>query len=235
MVGYNLPACRQAANTTYAAFREITYWIRLGIRERQLAWRMGRILEDHGSEKLAFPVIVAFGENAAQPHHVPTARALCIGDMIKIDAGGVVKSMRGDVTRTYFFGKPTQKFIKRYQAVYTAQHKALSHFKPGNTGQHIDAVARNYLQSQRLGKLFMHSLGHGVGRAIHQAPWITPGKRGKNSLKIGQIVTNEPGIYEKGWGGIRIEDMLEITAKGATLLGEASSKLSDIILPSIKI
>lgn len=227
---YNLVACRKVATITYQAFREISQYIELNMTERQLAWRMRQLLYKYGSERQAFPVIVAFGEQAAEPHHKPTARKLKLGDIIKIDAGGIYHNMRGDVTRTYFFGEPDQKFRERYQAVYQAQLKAFKVYQAGKTGQEIDVVARNYLRSKALNTLFIHSLGHGVGRAIHQPPFLTPSKKGRRILQVGEVVTNEPGVYESGWGGIRIEDMIEITAAGPKWLGEAPKKLKEIIL-----
>lgn len=221
----------RAADSTYAAFREIRNYFVSGIRERQLAWRMGRLLEKYGSEKHAFPVIVAFGEQAAEPHHVPGSRALRIGDAIKIDAGAVVRNMRGDVTRTYFYGSaPPKKFVQRYEAVYGAQQAAFPYYRVGKTGQEIDAIARNYLRTRRLHTLFIHSLGHGVGRAIHQPPWISPSRRGQRPLRVGEVITNEPGVYEPGWGGIRIEDMLEVTTGKPRWLGQAPRKLKEIII-----
>ncbi len=228
---YNLPALRKAADSTYAAFRDIKRYISPGMNERQLAWRMGRLLEEHGSQKRAFPVIVAFGESAATPHHVPTSRRLQVGDMIKIDAGAVYNDMRGDVTRTYHLGKPSSTFANRYQAVLDAQRKAFPKFTAGRLGKEIDAVARKYLESKRMNTLFIHSLGHGVGRAIHQPPFITPSKSGMRPLQVGEVVTNEPGVYEEGWGGIRIEDMIEITKAGPQWMGEAPKTLRDITLP----
>ena len=145
---YHLPSSRKVAQSTYAAFRELPSFIVPGMSERQLAWRMGRLLEQNGSEQRAFPVIVAFGEQAAQPHHVPTGRVLRRGDMIKVDAGGVYNSMRGDVTRTFFFGTPTKKFITRYSAVFTAQQKAFPHYKAGAIGKDIDTIARDYKNTE---------------------------------------------------------------------------------------
>ncbi len=227
---YNLPALRRAAAMTYQAFQGIAEYIEEGITERQLAWRMGHLLRKAGSHKRAFRTIVAFGEQAAEPHHWPNSRVLRPGDMIKIDAGAVYNDMRGDITRTYFLGKPDQKFIKRYEAVYSAQQKAFPYYKAGNTGREVDAIARKYLQQKRLHTLFIHSLGHGVGRAIHQLPWVTCNRRGDNVLQVGQVVTNEPGVYEREWGGIRIEDMIEITKAGPKWMGQAPSKLKDVVI-----
>ena len=231
---YNLPAIRVAADITYAAFRAIPEYITHGINERQLAWRMGRLLQSGGSHKRAFPVIVAFGENAAEPHHVPTSRKLQFGDIVKIDAGAVYDNMRGDVTRTYLYHRsktvPSVKFKRRYQAVLAAQHKAMPFFTAGTIGSDIDKVARQYLRSKKMHTLFIHSLGHGVGRAIHQPPWITPSRRGNRPLRVGEVVTNEPGIYQVGWGGIRIEDMVEITRSGPKVMGDASSQYEDILI-----
>lgn len=224
-------AIHKAAEITYAAQRHIRQYIQLGISERQLAWRMGRVLEQFGSQQRAFPVIAAFGEQAAEPHHVPSERRLRVGDMVVIDAGAVWRNMRGDVTRTFFFGcAPAKKFARRYKAVRTAQQLAFPHYRAGNTGQNIDAVARTYLRTQRLHTLFIHSLGHGVGRAIHQPPWITSSHRGRRVLRAGEVFTNEPGVYEPGWGGIRIEDMLEVTTRGPRWLGEAPKQLCQIII-----
>lgn len=229
---YNLTACRQAAAITYRAFRTIPQYIHDGITEQQLAWRMGWLLRQSGSQQRAFPTIVAFGSNAATPHHKPTNRALQIGDMIKIDAGGVYQQMRGDVTRTFFYGQPNKKSVQRYQAVLQAQQLAFQQYDAGATGADIDKVARQYLHRQKLGHLFIHSLGHGVGRAIHQPPFLTSRSKGERVLRVGEVVTCEPGVYEPGWGGIRIEDMVEITARGPKWLGEAPKQLPEIIIPA---
>ncbi len=227
---YSLKDCRKAAQLTYAAFKLLPRYIEAGMTERQLAWRMGRLLEQFGSQQRAFPVIAAFGSSAATPHHVPTSRRLKLGDMIKVDAGGVSNQMRGDVTRSYFFGKPTALFTKRFNAVLKAQQLAFKQIKPGASGNQIDAAARNYLKSQKLHTHFVHSLGHGVGRAIHQPPFLTPNRKGRRLLQVGEVVTDEPGVYEPGWGGIRLEDMVEVTAKGGKWLGKPVGSIKEIIL-----
>ncbi|MBI2415199.1 MAG: M24 family metallopeptidase [Candidatus Kerfeldbacteria bacterium] len=228
---YNLPACRRAADITYQAFRIIPRYIVAGMSERQLAWRLGRVLANSGSQQRAFSVIAAFGSSAAEPHHVPTNRCLRRGDMIKLDAGAVYQQMRGDVTRTYFFGSsPSSKFRQRYQAVLQAQQLAFTYYRAGNNGQQIDAIARQYLKQRKFHHLFIHSLGHGVGRAIHQPPFLTPRSKGRRLLQVGDIVTNEPGVYEPGWGGVRIEDMVEITAGLPRWLGQAPRQLRQITL-----
>lgn len=227
---YHLPSIRRAAKITYQAFIQLPRYIELGMTERQLAWRMGRLLQAGGSVKRAFPVIAAFGEQAAEPHHIPTDRCLQVGDMIKVDAGAVYQEMRGDVTRTWFYGQPTALFRTRYIAVYTAQELAFAAIQAGKTGAEVDAVARDYLRQQKLNHLFIHSLGHGVGRAIHQPPFLTPRKKGQRVLQVGEVVTDEPGVYEKGWGGIRIEDMVEITRQGPRWLGEAPRKFEEIVI-----
>lgn len=228
---YNLQACRQAAHITYYAFAKLPRYIIPGITERQLAWRMGRLLAAEGSQQRAFPVIAAFGSSAAEPHHKCTSRRLKPGEMIKVDAGGVFDLMRGDVTRTYFLGKPTAIFTKRFNAVLKAQELAFKQIKPGNSGQQVDAAARDYLRSQKLHLQFVHSLGHGVGRAIHQPPFLTPSRKGKRLLKVGEVVTDEPGVYEAGWGGIRLEDMVEVTVKGGKWLGRPVQSIQQITLP----
>ncbi|EKD79464.1 MAG: hypothetical protein ACD_41C00064G0009 [uncultured bacterium] len=228
--GYNLPACRQAAHLTYAAFLRLPQFIVPGITEQQLAWRMGQLLRAQGSEKRAFPVIAAFGSNAAEPHHKCTSRRLKTGEMIKVDAGAVYRDMRGDVTRTYFLGKPTAVFTKRFKAVLKAQQLAFKKIKPGVSGNTVDAAARDYLRRQKLHGHFIHSLGHGVGRAIHQPPFLTSRSKGKRLLQVGEVVTDEPGVYEAGWGGIRLEDMVEVTATSGKWLGQPVRNIQEIIL-----
>lgn len=229
-IRYNLSACRRAAGITYAAFTKVSSYIVLGMTERQLAWRMGQLLRAAGSVKLAFPVIAAFGSNAAEPHHKCTSRRLKIGEMIKLDAGAVYQDMRGDVTRTFFLGKPTAVFHQRFNAVLKAQQLAFKKIKPGVSGNEVDAAARNYLRRQHLQGYFIHSLGHGVGRAIHQPPFLTPKHQGRRLLQVGEVVTDEPGVYEPGWGGIRLEDMVEITRTGGRWLGETIKSIQQIIL-----
>ncbi len=227
---YNLSACRRVAHITYAAFARLPRYIVPGITERQLAWRMGQLLRAYGSQQRAFPVIAAFGSSAAEPHHKCTSRRLGIGEMIKVDAGGVYQHMRGDVTRTYFLGKPTTVFTKRFNAVLKAQQLAFAQIKAGHTGNQVDAAARNYLRSQKLHIHFIHSLGHGVGRAIHQPPFLSPSRKGKRLLKVGEVVTDEPGVYESGWGGIRLEDMVEVTTTGGKWLGKPVQSIKQITL-----
>lgn len=230
---YNLVACRRAAKITYAAFQRLPQYIVAGITERQLAWRMGQLLRQFGSTQRAFPVIAAFGSSAAEPHHRCTSKRLQVGEMIKVDAGAVFNTMRGDVTRTYFLGTPTSLFRQRFQAVLKAQQLAFKKIAPGVAGNVIDAAARDYLKQQKLQSYFVHSLGHGVGRAIHQPPFLTPSKKGKRLLQVGEVVTDEPGVYEPGWGGIRLEDMVEVTARGGKWLGQPVQSIREMTLPVI--
>lgn len=227
---YKLSACRQAAQLTYAAFAKLPRYIVVGMTERQLAWRMGQLLRAQGSHQRAFPVIAAFGSNAAEPHHQCTSRRLKTGEMIKVDAGAVYQYMRGDVTRTYFLGRPTALFLKRFNAVLHAQQLAFKKIKPGVSGNEVDAAAREYLKRQKLHRHFIHSLGHGVGRAIHQPPFLTPRAKGKRLLRVGEVVTDEPGVYETGWGGIRLEDMVEVTRTGGRWLGQPVRAIREVIL-----
>lgn len=227
---YNLPACRTAARLTYAAFAKLPRYIVSGMTEHQLAWRMGKLLREQGSVKRAFPVIAAFGAHAAEPHHRCTNRRLKVEEMIKVDAGAVYHDMRGDVTRTYWLGKPTALFIQRFKAVLKAQQVAFKKIKPGVSGNAVDAAARNYLRRKHLHVHFIHSLGHGVGRAIHQPPFLTATRKGRRLLRVGEVVTDEPGIYEAGWGGIRLEDMVEITRTGGKWLGEPVRSIKEIII-----
>lgn len=197
--------------------------------ERQIARLVGALLRDEGAEKLAFPTIAALTENAAEPHHKPTDRVARAGDLLVLDMGGVYNGMRADMTRTLFFGKPRPVFVQWYNAVLQAQMRAYRGVRAGRTGESIDRIAREYLRSQALSRYFIHSLGHGVGRAIHQPPWLSP-RKGSTILRVGDAVTIEPGVYLVGTGGVRIEDTCWVLQYGARWLVPMQRHISRMVI-----
>lgn len=220
---------QQSAEINVAAFQRAKRLIRVGMTERQIARLVGSLLRDEGAEKLAFPTIAALTEGAAEPHHKPTDRVARVGDLLVLDMGGVYNGMRADMTRTLFFGKPRPQFVTWYNAVLDAQMRAYRGVRAGRTGESIDRIARDYLATQKLSQYFIHSLGHGVGRAIHQPPWLSP-RRGETILRTGDAVTIEPGVYLVGKGGVRIEDTCWVLPTGARWLVPMQRHISRMVI-----
>ena len=159
-----------------------------------------------GAYSTSFDTIVAFGAHAAVPHHETGATKLKFGDEILMDFGCKVNGYCSDITRTFLFGDDGKhgEFKKAYQAVLTAHNLVKETAKAGMTGKEIDAIARDFLDKAGYGKLFTHSLGHGIGLNIHEYPSISP--KGETIVTDGMVFSDEPGVYAAGEYGIRIED-----------------------------
>jgi Xaa-Pro aminopeptidase len=209
-----------AARITDEAFAEATEKLGVGTTERELAWNLEQAMRRLGATGIGFPVIVAAGPHGARPHHEPTNRPIAEGEPIVIDMGAQLEGYSADLTRTIVIGQSDSKFRERYASVLEAQLAALSQIRPGMTGQEADAVARDALVRSGLGEGFVHGLGHGVGLLVHESPSL--GTTSKDVLRPGEIVTIEPGIYENGWGGIRIEDLCLVSDSGLKALSAAA-------------
>ena len=186
---------------------------------------------------LSFEPIVAFGKNTANIHHQnPTRNKLKKGDMIMFDFGCTVNHYCSDMSRTYFFDKPNQKQEKIYKAVLEVQELVISRIAKGERrAKVLDKLARNFLnkrfkikEKDKLTDGFVHGLGHGVGTVIHEWPNLKP--KSEDFLPVGCVVTVEPGLYFKGFGGVRIEDMVLITQKGCKNLTKAPKDIESMIL-----
>lgn len=210
---------RDAVAATDRAFAKIAKTLSPRMTEVELALEIERELRRAGADGPAFDAIVASGPNSADPHAEPTGRRLGVRGNLKLDFGGIVRGYHADLTRTLFLGKPTRKQREIYQIVLEAQQRAIAACRAGITGQELDAVARNFIKEAGYGEAFSHGLGHGVGLEIHEAPSL--GHTSRDVLAPGMIVTIEPGIYLKGWGGIRIEDVVLITGRGHQIMTKA--------------
>ncbi|MBQ0105033.1 MAG: aminopeptidase P family protein, partial [Armatimonadetes bacterium] len=184
-----------------------------GTSECQLANLIEFNMKSYNFTQIGFETIVAFGENAACPHHKPTDRILEKGEMVKIDYGVSYKHYNADVTRTVFVGKPDQKFKDIYNIVKDAKEEAVNAIKPGVSGKDIDKIARDYIAKYGYGDCFGHSLGHGIGLECHDSGSLSA--RSETILQPGYVTSVEPGIYIEGWGGIRLEDDVLVTKNGS--------------------
>lgn len=196
--------------------------LREGIREEEVALELEWFVRKRGGS-LAFPSIIAFGERSALPHAKPTSRELRKGDVVLIDAGARVDSYCSDITRTFFWGKPSEDLLRIYSAVLSAQEKALEAIREGKKVGEIDEEARGALREQGLAEYFTHSLGHGVGREVHEMPSLAPNS--KEKLVASMVVTIEPGVYMEGLGGVRIEDMVVVGKDSPQILTKFTKEI----------
>lgn len=195
---------KKASSITEKAFYKSIKKIRKGITELKLKNIIENNLKKLGASGSSFDIIVAFQENSAIPHHKAGDRKLGKNEVVLIDMGAVYKGYASDMTRTLFYGKPPIKFVSCYEAVKQANELAIKNITLGMTAKDADAIARNSLKEVYLDTYFTHSLGHGVGLNIHEAPTLS--KKSEEVIKEDMVFTIEPGVYFEGEFGIRIED-----------------------------
>ncbi|MDY6826642.1 MAG: Xaa-Pro peptidase family protein [Bacillota bacterium] len=211
-----LALLRKGAAITAEAFDHICSIIKPGLSERELGLDLEMYLKHQGAEEKSFTFIVASGERGAMPHGTASARIMKNGELVTIDYGAVFDGYATDMTRTVALGEPGKKNREIYAVVHEAQRTAAEAVRPGIVAKEVDGIARRIIEKAGYGQYFGHGLGHGVGLETHEQPVLSP--RSDTVLKPGMIVTVEPGIYIGGFGGVRIEDMLAVTANGAEVL-----------------
>ncbi len=195
--------------------------LRAGIRREESEIDSADALEGYlrrcGSTTAAFPPIVAAGPRSALPHARPSPEVR-IGDhdFVLVDWGATVDGYRSDLTRVIVTGKVSPKFEEIYRAVLEAQRRAIASIHPGARARDVDAAARSAIGERGFGDYFLHGLGHGFGLDIHELPRLRP--ESEDTLAVGMVVTVEPGIYLRDWGGIRIEDDILVTPDGCEVL-----------------
>lgn len=214
---------KQAVRITDLVFGEILSLMKPGVSELDIAAEISYRQRKHGAEADAFETIVASGERSALPHGRATSKKLRNGELITLDFGCVVEGYHSDMTRTVALGKLTTEAKKIYSIVLDAQRKAIAAAKNGLKTKDLDAVARGYIKHRGYDKYYRHSLGHGIGLQIHEAPRISV--LSKATLKTGNVVTIEPGIYIPRFGGVRIEDDVVINNGSCEVLNRAPKEL----------
>ena len=218
-----LAAIKKAIAIGDAACDHIREFVQPGITEKQVAWELESYMRTHGAERLAFPLIVGSGPNGAKPHAVLEDRPLQMGEAIVLDLGATVDGYNSDLTRTICLGKPDKETQEIYDIVLRAQLAAEERAKPGMKGQEVDALARKVIDDAGYAERFGHTLGHGVGLAVHEGP--SAGPKATMIFEPGMVCTIEPGIYLPGRGGVRIEDLVLFTANGVEVLTHARKEL----------
>ncbi len=190
--------------------------ISTGQTETLVAGILERELRSAGSEAFPFASIVASGPRSALPHARASDRRLEAGDFLLLDFGAVWGGYCSDITRTFVLGRASDEHRRVYAIVQEANARASGALRVGMTGMAADAVAREYIDALGFGEAFGHSLGHGIGLEVHEAPRLA--KTTEAPLKRGAVVTIEPGIYVPEWGGVRIEDDVLVTDAGPRVL-----------------
>ena len=211
---------QRAIDASDIAMEQVCPIIAEGMTEREVAWRMEMAMRDAGADGISFDTIVAAGPNGAMAHHMPTDKVIKRGEPIVIDMGAKVGGYCSDITRTVVVGEKDEMFHKIYGIVLDAQLTAIKDVKVGMNGEEADKLARDVIADAGYGDNFGHSLGHGVGLAVHEIPRVSP--RSTDPLDVNSVFTVEPGIYLSGWGGVRIEDIVILGDAGATPLSKAS-------------
>ena len=214
---------RRAQSMAEAAFLDILNYIQPGVAEADIALELDYRMRKAGAEDLAFETIAVAGANASLPHGVPGSYKVQAGDFVVMDFGAVCGGYRSDMTRTVAVGHADEEMRRVYDTVLTAQKAALAVLRPGLACAEGDRAARSVIEAAGYGDCFNHSTGHGVGLEIHEKPNLS--YRSEAVLMEGQIVTVEPGIYLPGKFGVRIEDMVYLTAQGCENLTRAPGEL----------
>ena len=221
-----IAAIAAAVILTDRAYEHSISVVRPGTTEKQLAWEIERYMREHGAEGTAFDIAVAAGPNSATPHHASTDRPIMAGEPVWIDCGALLDGYCGDLTRSFCLGRADEKYREIWDIVYRAQERAEMNLRPGITGVEGDALAREVIAAAGYGDAFGHTLGHGIGLAVHEGPRVSP--RGTETLQLGNVTSVEPGIYIAGWGGVRIEDLVVYEPGGVRVLTTAPKQ---IIIP----
>jgi Xaa-Pro aminopeptidase len=203
---------RKAAELTSIGMKTAYEVLKAGMKEIELAAEIEYSMRKNGSYGTAFDTATSSGHASAFPHGGCTEREIREGDLVVIDIGAVYKNYRSDMTRTLIVGKPSRKQEEIHRVVKKAQEKAFSAMKTSSRTCDVDAVGRQVIENEGYGEFFVHGLGHGVGLDIHEPPTLNPSS--KEKLQVGNVITNEPGIYLVGYGGVRIEDTALVTING---------------------
>jgi Xaa-Pro aminopeptidase len=181
----------------------------------ELEYRMRRL----GADGPSYDTIVASGpEFAARPHHQVSDRVIECGDTVVIDVGALVDGYHSDMTRSFVVGEPTADQERLYSLLLQVQLAGLAAVRAGVAAREVDATCRAMIAEAGYDEWFLHSTGHGVGLAIHEDPFEAPASNAE--LRAGDVVTVEPGLYRVGFGGFRIEDLVEVTEAGCRILTE---------------
>lgn len=217
---------RKAQNIADETFSYLLDYIKPGMTERQVHLELVNQLRQRGADGESFTAIVASGERGSLPHGHASEKVIEVGDLLTLDFGCIYKGYCSDMTRTISIGKASDKQKEIYEIVLKAQKAALEAIKPGAVCSEIDKVARDIITEAGYGENFGHGLGHGLGLEVHENPRLN--QIDNSVLEPGMVVTDEPGIYIPGFGGVRIEDLVVVTEDGHDVLSTSDKELIEL-------
>ena len=206
-----------ACHIADVALAHVAAHIEPGCTEVQIRNDLEQMMRELGAQGPSYETIVATGPvNAPLPHHRPTSTVVQQGHTVVIDVGALIDGYHSDMTRTFVIGQPTALQHQVYDIVLAAQCAGVAAVRPGLTTRELDAVCRDIIADAGFGPWFSHGTGHGVGLLIHEDPFVN--SAGELELQVGDVVTVEPGVYRGDFGGVRIEDLVEVTSDGCRVL-----------------
>ena len=219
---------RRACEIADKAFSDIVTFIRPGRTEIEVAARLEQVMRAAGSEKPSFDTIVASGLRGSMPHGTATEKVIEEGDFVTMDYGAKFQGYCSDITRTVCVGHATPRQREVYGAVLGTQKLVLSLIGPHKSCLAIDTASREYLARYDLAKYVGHGLGHSLGLEIHESPRLSRSCAPEDVLVPGNLITDEPGVYLPGWGGLRIEDTVLVTETGCERLTKSDKSLLEL-------
>ncbi|MBR0302729.1 MAG: aminopeptidase P family protein [Clostridia bacterium] len=217
----------KAQRIAEAALDDLLGRIKYDMTEKEVAAELEYLMKRRGADGISFETIAVSGSNSSSPHGVPRDVKLERG-FLTLDFGALIDGYHSDMTRTVVIGKATEDMKQLYSTVLSAQLAVLDVIKEGESNYQMDKIARDVIDATKYKGTFGHSLGHGVGLLIHELPNLSPKSPKDLTLKRGEVVTVEPGIYVEGAYGCRIEDMVLITPGGAQNLTKAPKEMIEI-------
>lgn len=217
---------RSAVQLGSSLFNRALKVLRPGVTEAEVAGEIEHAARRGGAQGMSFETIVAGGRRSALPHGVASSQAITNKGFVVLDFGVILGGYCSDMTRTVHMGRASRQAREMYQVVREAQEQAIAAVRPGAKAGEVDYAARRVLQKAGLGRYFTHSTGHGLGLEIHEPPRL--GKGQTEVLEPGMVVTIEPGVYVAGRGGVRIEDVVVVTAKGCEVLTPTTKELLEL-------
>jgi Xaa-Pro aminopeptidase len=215
---------KRAAACTDAALAECIEMMSSRPTERDVRDELEYRMRRHGADGPSYDTIVATGPNGARPHHRPTSAVIEEGHLVVIDVGALVDGYHSDMTRTYLIGEVDPLLRRMHDVVRESQLAGLAAVRAGVSAGDVDKTCRDVIVDAGFGSEFIHSTGHGVGLQIHEQPWVRAAM--PEPLQAGEVVTVEPGVYREGLGGVRIEDLVVVTATGCDILTESPKDIS---------
>lgn len=222
-----LAKIRKACEIADLGFQDILTYLRPGLTEKEAAAHLENCMRQNGSEGPSFTTIMASGVRGSLPHGVATDKVIEEGDFVTMDYGAIFDGYHSDITRTVCVGKASEKQKKIYNIVLDAQLLALTKIKPGAVGRDVHMAVVEHFKKYDMAQYFGHGLGHSLGLEIHEEPRLSL-HGGKYVLEPNMLITDEPGLYLPGWGGLRIEDTVLVTKTGSEPLTKAPKELIEI-------